>query len=120
MGGLALFPALSGIYGMKAHAVSRRVREIGTRMALGASASKTIWPVLKEEIWPIATGTIIGLFLSVAVGKLLSGLLYEVSALNPVVLLTTPLLTGATSALVALLPVLRATRIDPLLALRSE
>ena len=115
-----MFLAVVGIYGLKAYAVSLRTREIGIRMALGATIHDTLWLVLKEGLWLILTGTAIGPALSLAIGRALSGLLYEVSPLDPVVLIAMPLLLARASLLAAFIPARRAARIDPLTALRSE
>jgi predicted permease len=120
LGGLALFLAVVGVYAVKGYAVSLRTREIGIRMALGATVPNTIWLVLQEALWLILAGTVIGLGLSLAVGRVLSGLLVQVSPLEPIVLFAMPILLGATSLLAAFLPARRAARTDPLLALRSE
>ena len=120
LGGLALILAVVGIYGLKAYTVSLRTREIGIRIALGASIRHTLWHVLKEGLSLIATGACIGLALSLAIGRLLSSLLFEVSALDPLALPAAPLLLASAALLATWFPARRAARIDPLVALRSE
>ncbi len=120
VGGLALFLAVVGVYGLKAYAVSLRAREIGIRTALGASIHDNLWLVLKEGLWLIAAGACIGLALSLLIGRVLGRLLYEVSPLDPVVLLAAPLLLAAVSLCATWIPARRAARVDPLAALRSD
>jgi predicted permease len=119
-GGLALLLAVVGVYGVKAYSVARRTREIGIRMALGAQPKGVQWMILREGIVMLGVGVVIGLLLAVATGRLLSGMLYEVGALDPVAFLTAPLLLGAATLVATWLPARRATRISPMTALRTE
>src|SRR5436309_8624668 len=82
-GGLALLLATIGVYGLKAYDVSRRTREIGIRMALGATGGDVERLVMREGLRTTITGLAIGLLLAAGVGKLLSGLLYRVSPFDP-------------------------------------
>jgi predicted permease len=120
LGALALFLAVVGVYGLKAYTVARRTREIGIRMALGASVQNTLWLVLKEGLWLTAIGTGIGLALALIVGRLLSYLLYDVSRADTVVFLSAPLLLIAASVLASFFPARRAAKVDPMIALRYE
>jgi ABC-type antimicrobial peptide transport system permease subunit len=119
-GGLALLLAVVGVYGVKAYSVARRTREIGIRMALGAQPQGVQWMILREGIVMLGVGVVIGLLLAIATGRLLSGMLYEVGALDPVAFLTAPLLLGAATLVATWLPARRATRISPMAALRTE
>ena len=119
-GGLALLLAIVGVYGVKAYSVARRTREIGIRMALGARPKGVQWMIIREGLVMLAGGVVIGLLLAVATGKLLSGMLYQVGALDPIAFSTAPLVLGAATLLATWLPARRATRISPMTALRTE
>jgi putative ABC transport system permease protein len=119
-GGLALALAIVGVYGVKAYSVARRTREIGIRMALGAQPKGVQWMIVREGIVMLAGGVAIGLLLAVATGRLLSGMLYQVGALDPIAFSSAPLLLGAATLLATWLPARRATRISPMAALRTE
>jgi putative ABC transport system permease protein len=120
LGGLALFLAVVGVYGLKAYTVARRTREIGIRMALGATVRDTLWMVLKEGLWLTLLGAGIGWALSLLIGRLLSNLLYEVSPMDPAVFLAAPLLLATASLLASYFPAQRAAKVDPMVALRYE
>jgi len=119
-GGLALGLAVVGVYGVKAYAVARRTREIGIRMALGAEPSAMLWMILREATLMLAGGLVLGLLLALGTGKLVSGLLYEVGALDPVAFTVAPLVLAAAALLACYLPARRATKINPITALRTE
>lgn len=119
-GSLALLLAIVGVYGVKAYSVARRTREIGIRMALGARPNVVQWMIIREGSFMLAGGVIIGLLLAVGTGRLLSGMLYQVGALDPIAFSTAPLLLGIATLIATWLPARRATRINPLQALRTE
>ncbi len=119
-GGLALFLAVIGIYGVKAYSVARRTREIGIRMALGARPDVVLWMILREGLVMTLTGTALGLLLAAGVARLVSGLLYDVGALDPVVFILVPLLLASAALLACWVPARRATKITPMTALRTE
>jgi len=119
-GGLALVLAIVGVYGVKAYSVARRTREIGIRIALGARPQSVQWMIVREGTLMLAGGVAIGLLLAVATGRLLSGILYQVGALDPIAFLTAPLLLGVATLIATWLPARRATRISPMAALRTE
>jgi ABC-type antimicrobial peptide transport system permease subunit len=100
--------------------VSRRTREIGIRMALGANSSDVLWLVLRESFALTAVGLSLGLLIAWGVAKALSGMLYEVSALDPVVFGVAPLVLAAAATAASYLPARRATRIVPIRALRAD
>ncbi len=119
-GALALVLAVVGVYGVKAYSVARRTREIGIRMALGAQRQTVQWMILREGSVMLAAGVVIGLLLAIGTGKLLSGILYEVSAFDPLAFTTAPLVLAVAALLATWLPARRATRINPMVALRTE
>ncbi|MGI8957273.1 MAG: FtsX-like permease family protein [Chthoniobacterales bacterium] len=119
-GGLALALATVGVYGVKAYSVARRTREIGIRMALGAQRSAVLGMFMREGAVMLAGGVVLGLLLAAGTGKLLSGILYEVGALDPVAFTMAPAVLAAAALLATWLPARRATRISPMAALRTE
>jgi putative ABC transport system permease protein len=119
-GAVALLLAMVGLYGVRAYTVARRTREIGIRMALGANASDTLRGILREGLIVTSIGAGIGLVLSLAVGKVLSSLLYKVSGADPVVFSIAVVMLVAISVLACYLPARRAARIDPMVALRYD
>lgn len=119
-GGLALFLAVVGLYGVKSYVVSRRTREIGIRMALGANRRDVLWLVLREGVVLTVVGLGLGLLLSVGIAQLLGNLLYEVSTLDPLVFALALALLAGSSLLASYLPARRATRVVPVVALRWE
>jgi predicted permease len=119
-GGVALLLAAIGLYGVRAYTVAMRTREIGIRMALGARASDALRMMLGEGMTLFAIGGALGLVLSLAVGKLLSTLLYSVSSFDPLVLFGAPLLLATVSLVACYIPARRAARFDPMVALRDE
>ena len=120
LGGLALLLATVGVYGLRAYDVSRRTRELGIRIALGATASDVARMILGEGARTSAVGLGIGLLLAVGIGKLASGLLYDVSPFDPLVLTVAAVVLAIASIAAAYVPARRATRIAPLDALRTE
>jgi putative ABC transport system permease protein len=118
--GLALTLAAVGIYGMLSYSVTKRTHEIGVRLALGAKAPSVLALVLKEGLLLVAVGMIVGLATALASTRLLSSILFNVEATDPVTLATVSALILLAALLACLLPTRRATRVDPLIALRSE
>ena len=119
-GGLALGLAVVGLYGVKAYSVARRTREIGIRMALGAQAGAVLRMIMGEGSIMLVSGVAIGLLLAIATAKVLSGILYEVGALDPVAFTVAPLVLITAALIATWLPARRATRVDPVQALRAE
>jgi predicted permease len=119
-GALALGLAVVGLYGVKAYSVARRTREIGIRMALGAQAGAVLRMIMREGSIMVASGIIIGLLLAIATAKILSGLLYGVSALDPIAFTVAPFLLAVAALIATWLPARRATRVNPIQALRTE
>ena len=119
-GGLALGLAVVGLYGVKAYSVARRTREIGIRMALGAQPRMVRRMIMREGSIMLLSGVALGLLLAAATGKIISGMLYEVGALDPIAFTAAPLLLAAAAMIATWLPARRATRINPMRALRTE
>lgn len=116
---VALFLATLGIYGVTAYTVTMRTREIGLRMALGARSQRVAGWILWRTLRLIVLGLLVGVLGAAAGARLLSNQLYGVRALDPSVIVIVSLLLALVGALAALLPALRATRIDPLHALQG-
>ena len=119
-GALALVIAAVGVYGVMAYAVSQRTRELGIRLALGASQSSVRYLVLGRGLGMAALGIGIGLAGALALTRLLVSQLFGVSPTDPAVLAGAVGTLAAVSAVACLIPALRATRVDPVIALRSE
>ena len=117
---VALFLAALGLYGLLAYAVSRRTREIGVRVAVGARPGDVRRLVLREGLGLAAAGIVLGLAGAAAAARLLARLLYEVGPADPVMFAAGPLVLLAVVAVACLLPARRATRVDPVVALRTE
>jgi ABC-type antimicrobial peptide transport system permease subunit len=109
-----------GVYGVKSYVVSRRTREFGIRIAIGAHPRALLWQVLREGGRVTAIGVGIGLLLAIGAGQFLRGILYGVNGIEPAVLVTAPLILVAASLLASYVPALRATRVNPTVALRAE
>jgi putative ABC transport system permease protein len=117
---LALGLAAIGIYGVVACVVTRRRREVGIRMALGASVRDVRRLILGQTLRPVAAGIAIGLAIATGVGRVLQSILFGVSPFDPVAYLIAPLVMIAVAALATWLPTRQALRADPLTTLRSE
>ncbi|HEX8671097.1 MAG TPA: FtsX-like permease family protein, partial [Longimicrobium sp.] len=109
-----------GIYGVLAYQVGQRTREIGVRVALGARAGDVVRMVLRHGFKITALGAAIGLVMAIAATRLLSSLLYGVSATDPLTFTAVPVLLLAVALLASWLPARRAARVDPMVALRAE
>ncbi|MEY2526577.1 MAG: hypothetical protein QOE73_1348, partial [Verrucomicrobiota bacterium] len=119
-GVLALGLAVVGLYGVKSYSVARRTREIGIRMALGAQPGMVLRLIMGEGALMLFSGLALGLLLAAATGKILSGILYEVGAFDPPAFASALIVLAVATLFATWLPARRATRINPMVALRTE
>jgi predicted permease len=120
VGGVAMLLAAIGLYGVIAYAVSRRTREIGIRMALGAERGSVVALILRDGMRLAAIGAAVGVVLAVGAAKAVAGALYGVSFVDPIAWVSALALLTVVAVAANLAPALRASRVDPTLALRSE
>ncbi|HEY7001389.1 MAG TPA: ABC transporter permease [Candidatus Udaeobacter sp.] len=118
--GVALLLASIGIYGAVAYSVEQRTGEIGVRMALGAQTADVLRLMVRQGMAPVLLGLAIGMVAALALGRLLTTQLYEVSPHNPALLAMTALTLGVVALLACFLPARRATFVNPIEALRAE
>ncbi len=118
--GLALLLASIGIYGVISYTVSQRAREIGIRMALGARPDDAVRMIVKQGAMPVAAGIGAGIVGSLLATRALSTLLYGVSPTDPVTFLGLSIFLAAVACLASYLPARKATKVDPMTALRYE
>jgi ABC-type antimicrobial peptide transport system permease subunit len=117
---LATILAAIGLYGVLAYSVAQRTREIGVRMALGADAGRVRGLVLKQVGVMTAVGGAIGIAGAIGLGRAAQSLLYELQGYNPVVIVASAAVLSMVALAAGLLPAIRASRIDPMQALRHE
>jgi predicted permease len=117
---LALALAMVGLYGVISYAAAKRRGEIGIRMALGAGRRSVVWLVLRDVFLMLAVGTVLGIGASLAAGRLVSSLLFGVPPKDPFILTLAALVLGAAATVAGYLPARRASRMDPMAALREE
>jgi len=120
LGLLAAMLAALGLYGVMAYLVARRTREIGIRMALGATRNNVAWLVLREIMRMTAIGLVAGLGAAVLTGKLIESQLFGVNGASPLILGLTAALLAAVALVAGLMPARRAARVQPMAALRCE
>lgn len=120
IGFLAVALACVGLYGLVSYSVARRTREVGIRLALGADRREVVAMVVRNGLGLVAVGGVLGLFLAVFAGSALERYLIQVESLDPLALITVPLLLFFIAGLAAWLPARRAARVNPMEALRSE
>jgi hypothetical protein len=119
-GGIALLLAVVGVYGVKAYAVACRTREIGIRMALGARRQDVFSLIMRQGALQTALAVTVGILLSLAAGRVLAQILYDVSPSDPFALFASSLMLAVAALLACFLPARRATYVNPITALRTE
>jgi putative ABC transport system permease protein len=117
---LATILASIGLYGVMAFVVARRRKELGIRLALGAQPGRVIWMVMREVLVLLSIGLAVGIPAAFSLGQFVSNQLYGIQARDPWIAGATMLLLTVVSAAAGLIPAHRASRIDPILALRYE
>jgi ABC-type antimicrobial peptide transport system permease subunit len=116
----ALILAVVGVYGVISHLVTQGTHDIGVRMALGAGRGQILAMVLRQGLELAGAGMLLGLLGAVALTRVMAGLLFEVSARDLTTFSTVPIALTAAALLAILVPGFRATRVDPVVALRDE
>ena len=121
-GAIALVLATVGVYGLRAYLVTRRTREIGIRIAVGATRGGIVGQLLRESGRIAVSGLVVGLLFAAGLVQVLrqSGMLFEVSPVDPVAFTAAPLILAAVTMLASYIPARRALRIDPAVVLRPE
>jgi putative ABC transport system permease protein len=117
---LALLLAVIGIYGMVSYSVAQRTREIGIRMALGAQEKSVMRLLLRQGLFVVTVGLIVGLSLAFALTRVIAGFLYGVTGTDALTFSAVALLLGLVALSASYIPARRATKVDPLVALRYE
>jgi ABC-type antimicrobial peptide transport system permease subunit len=117
---LALLLAAIGIYGIVSYGAAQRTREIGVRMALGAKQKDVLGLVLWDGLIATGAGLAVGLLLAAATTRVIAGFLYGVGATDPLTFIGVPLVLGLVAFVASYIPARRATKLDPLVALRYE
>jgi putative ABC transport system permease protein len=117
---LALLLAMVGLYGLTSYGVARRRGEIGVRIALGAQRASVVWLVLRDVVATLAIGTAVGVVVSLSAGKLITKLLYGLQPSNPVTIVVSATVLALAATTAGYLPARRASRLDPMTALREE
>lgn len=117
---VALVLAIVGVYGVMSHAVTQRTREIGIRMAIGAAPSQVLAAVLRQSLMLTGIGAAMGMLVAVGLTSYLESMLFELTPLDPPTFVAVAVLFLAVGLMAACLPALRASRVDPLVALRHD
>ena len=119
-GGLALLLAAVGLYGLMAHTATRRTREIGIRMALGAQRNNVLWMILRDGVLLVVLGAVIGVPVAFGVTRFIASFLYGLTARDPVTIALATAALVFVTIIASFLPARRASKVDPMIALRYE
>jgi ABC-type antimicrobial peptide transport system permease subunit len=119
-GFLAILLASIGLYGVMAYNVARRTRDIGIRMALGAEPGNVRWQILRETLVLVSIGIAIGVPAAIAGARLVRSMLFGLGLADPIVFISAAAVLALVAALAGFLPARRASRVDPIVALRYE
>jgi ABC-type antimicrobial peptide transport system permease subunit len=117
---LAVFLACIGIYGLLSYSVARRTSELGIRLALGAQSRTLLWLILRESILLLILGLAVGIPVALSSTRILKSMLYQLSPLDPTAITVAIAAVAVMTIAAAWLPARRATKVDPLQALRTE
>jgi len=112
--------AAVGIYGVLSYLVSQRTRELGIRMALGATRAQVMWLVVRQGLATVATGAVLGMAGAFALNRLLAHLLYSVSTMEPIAYIAAPLVLIGVALVATCPPAFKASRVDPMETLRED
>ena len=116
----ALFLAAVGIFGVVAHSTEQRTQEIGIRMALGADARRVLWRVMLDGLRPVLIGVAAGTGAGLALGRMLTSVLFQVTATDPAIFALAAVVLTIVAVAACMAPARKATRVDPMIALRAE
>jgi len=119
-GAMALLLGIVGIYGVISYSVSQRTREIGVRLALGSTPGQVRMMVILDALQAVVPGLLVGAALTMASSGVLRSMLYGISRFDPIALLGAVLLLALAAVASSLVPAVRSTRIDPMLAIRGQ
>jgi ABC-type antimicrobial peptide transport system permease subunit len=117
---LATLLAVTGLYGVMAYTVSRRTREIGIRMALGAVRGNVLWMVMREVLLLVGAGVLVGIPAAIALTHLIRQLLFGLEPNDPATIVTATIISVLVALFAGFIPALRASRVEPTSALRYE
>jgi ABC-type antimicrobial peptide transport system permease subunit len=120
LGALGLTLALVGVFGMTAYSVTRRTAEIGVRMAFGARPGQVVQRIVRDAAVPILIGTVVGVLGASFATRIITSFLFQTAPTDPVTFAAVAVTLVVTGGIAALIPALRAARVDPASCLRSE
>ncbi len=120
LGGLGLTLALVGVFGMTAYAVTRRTGEIGVRMAFGARPGQVVTTMVRDAALPIVVGTVLGVGVAMLSTRVIESFLFQTAPTDPATLAVVAIALAVTGCLAALIPALRAAKVDPASCLRAD